>query len=35
MAGRVYILICEKTKLQGGIGKGTHNARECVPFGGI
>lgn len=35
LQGRVYILSREKTKLQGDVAKGTHNARECVPFGGI
>ena len=35
MAGRVYILRWEKTELQGDTEKGTHRARECVPFGGI
>lgn len=35
MAGRGYILRWEKTKLRGGMKKGTHDARECVPFGGI
>lgn len=29
------ILIWEKTKLRGDVAKGTHYARECVPFGGV
>lgn len=29
------ILRWEKTKLRGDVEKGTHRARECVPFGGI
>ena len=35
MPCRDYILRREMTSLLGGIPKGTHNARECVPFGGI
>lgn len=35
LQGRVYILRWEMTKLRGDVEKGTHRARECVPFGGI
>lgn len=31
----VAIFRLETTKLQGNAEKGTHRARECVPFGGI
>lgn len=35
LQSEVVILGWEKTELQGDMAKGTHNARECVPFGGI
>ena len=35
LQGRDYILRWETTCLQGGMRIGAHNARECVPFGGI
>lgn len=34
MPSEVAILRWEKIKLRGDVTKGTHNARECVPFGG-
>lgn len=35
LQSKVAIFGREKTCLQGGMAKGAHNARECVPFGGI
>lgn len=35
MPSEVVNLGWEKTKLLGDVEKGTHNARECVPFGGV
>lgn len=35
LTSRGCILRWETTCLQGGMRKGTHNARECVPFDGV